>query len=315
MTTNSQTSPPSVKICGIDERNHGQRIDNYLMSQLKGVPKSHIYRLLRSGQVRVNKGRAKPSYRLQEGDQVRIPPVRRDPEPQSPLIPKALLNALADSILYEDDNVLIINKPAGVAVHAGSGIRYGVIEALKSLRHSSDMLELAHRLDRETSGCLALVKRRPALIRLHDLFRSEKKVKKCYHALLSGHWTGAERLVEAPLGKNVLRGGERMVTVTPEGKPASSLFKPIKRFGNATLVEIQLFTGRTHQIRVHAAYIGHPVAGDDKYGDPAFNKYIRDLGLKRMFLHANELAFELNGLIKVTAPYDDALHDILTKLA
>lgn len=284
-----------VQMVEIGPRHHGQRLDNFLITHLKGVPKSRVYKLLRSGQVRVNKGRKKADYRLQQADIVRIPPVRLR-EQESGKAPAHLLQQLKDSLIYEDDDLLIINKPAGMAVHGGSGVPFGVIEMLRQLRPNDSMLELVHRLDRDTSGCLVIARSRSALDELHQHFRDEhSEMRKIYRAILMGRWQGAERMIDAPLRKNTLRGGERMVEVSTDGKPARSLFTPLAYHDQLSLVEVELFTGRTHQIRVHAQSAGHPVAGDKKYGDPAFNQQLRQAGFKRMYLHAYQLAFSLKG--------------------
>ena len=297
-------STQTVQIIDIGQRHHDQRLDNFLLSQLKGVPKSRIYKLLRSGQVRVNKGRKKPNYRLQSGDQVRIPPLRMAEPADIGVAPAHLLQAIEQSVLFEDTHILAINKPAGIAVHAGSNIAHGVIEILRQVRPDED-LELVHRLDRDTSGCLVIAKSRQALNQLHELFREEKSdMEKIYRAVLAGRWQGGEKLIDAPLRKNTLQGGERMVMVAPDGKPAQSLFTPLDYFDRGTLAEIKLYTGRTHQIRVHAAHAGHPVAGDEKYGDKSFNQYLKNNNLRRMFLHAYRLSFRLHKDYNIVAPLD-----------
>jgi len=292
----------------------GQRLDNFLLNQLKGVPRSHIYRILRSGEVRVNKGRKKPHYRLLESDIVRIPPIRVA-DKKNPGIPEPLLKTLEQSILFEDSHVMVINKPAGLAVHSGSSIAYGVIEILRKLRPEADMLDLVHRLDKDTSGCLVIAKDRPSLMQLHDQFRSEDGIDKRYLAILAGRWAGGEKMIDAPLIKNSLKGGERMVMVDAAGKAARSLFTPIDYFNDATHIEIKLFTGRTHQIRVHAAHAGFPVAGDPKYGDPNFNRMLKAKGFKRMYLHAHTLGFNLQQKYKITAPLDDEWKELLKVLS
>lgn len=301
----------------IDDRHEGQRIDNYLLRELKGVPKSIIYRILRKGEVRVNKGRIQPAYRLCSGDQVRIPPLRLAADRDEASPPDALQQQLADAILYEDDNLLILNKPSGLAVHAGSGLKYGVIEVLRALRPDAHFLELVHRLDRETSGCLVLAKNRASLTALHGMLRQSRQVEKRYLALLCGAWEGGKRTLEAPLRKNVLRGGERMVEVDAAGKQAVSHFLPLSRYAHHTLVEVLLETGRTHQIRVHAAHMQHPVAGDSKYGERECNLHMRSLGLRRLFLHAHVLAFtlpETGREIHVSAPLPPELQHVLDEL-
>jgi 23S rRNA pseudouridine955/2504/2580 synthase len=307
---------PKVRSVKADEEDAGQRLDNFLFRTLKGVPKSHIYRLLRTGQVRVNKKRAKPDYRLEAGDELRLPPVRQEQKASPGKPPHWQQEALTAGILYEDERILVVNKPAGMAVHGGSGVSFGVIETLRVLRPDNPGLELAHRLDRETSGCLIVAKRRSAVRALHAAFR-EGNVEKHYLALLAGAWGGSERTVDAPLEKNRLEGGERMVKVSREGKSAESLFRPLQKFASASLMDIRIFTGRTHQIRVHAAHLGHPVAGDDKYGDREANKALRAAGLKRMFLHAHRLAFphpETGERLSLIAPLDDELQAVVRSL-
>ena len=299
------------------EGDAGQRIDNYLMRVLKHVPKSHVYRVLRKGEVRVNGKRAKPEYRLLEGDRVRIPPLRIDTE-ATPLKPsRSLQQTLLDAIIHEDRDILIINKPAGIAVHGGSGQSFGVIEALREARPELKELELVHRLDRDTSGCLMLAKRRAALRELHARLR-EREMDKKYLALVIGRWTLGPKKIELALKTNLRQGGERMVKVHPEGQTALSRFKPVRFFGKvATLMEVAIGTGRTHQIRVHAAAAGHPVAGDEKYGDRDGNVTLKPFGLRRMFLHAHSLGFVKPGTAEpfsISAPLDDELQQVLEKL-
>lgn len=305
-----------VRRLSVSEDDSGQRLDNFLFRHLKGVPKGHVYRLLRTGQVRVNSRRSKPDYRLQAGDELRLPPVRQA-EPASMEQPRDWQRtALEDAILYEDGHLLVLNKPAGIAVHGGSGQSLGVIEALRMMRPEQSGLELVHRLDRETSGCLVIAKKRSALRALHAAIR-EGRMEKRYLALLAGRWQGGERVVDAALEKNQLQGGERMVRVAAGGKSAESRFRPVSRFRDATLVEVTIPTGRTHQIRVHAAHIGHPVAGDEKYGDREANKLFRGLGLKRMFLHAHSLGFahpSSGEPVAASAPLDDGLRGVLDRL-
>lgn len=304
----------SVQNIEIGSRNHEQRLDNFLLSQLKGVPKSRVYKLLRSGQVRVNKGRKQASYRLQSGDMVRIPPVRMSEKSESE-IPDYLLEKVRQAIMFENNDILVLNKPAGLAVHSGSNIPFGVIEILRQARPDDDMLELVHRLDRDTSGCLLIAKSRSALNQLHALFRDDHAMEKVYRTIVAGRWRGGERMVEAPLLKNTLQGGERMVMVDEEGKTAKSLFQPVDYFSHATLMDVQLFTGRTHQIRVHATHEHHPIAGDTKYGDKTFNQALKKAGFKRMYLHAHRLAFKLgNESYNFTAPLDDEWAQLIQHL-
>lgn len=314
--SDDKTAPrQAAELVTVEPGHEGQRIDNFLMTYLKGVPKSWVYRVLRTGEVRVNKGRAKPTYRVIAGDLIRIPPVRRS-EAEEPLRPGTqVLEAIEKSVLYEDAGLLILNKPSGIAVHGGSGLSYGVIEALRVLRPGAS-LELVHRLDRETSGCLMIAKKRSTLRALHELLR-EGGMDKRYLALVQGRWRGGERRVSVSLQKNVLSSGERMVTVREEGKAAESIFRPVTRFEEATLVEVQPLTGRTHQIRVHAAHLGHPIAGDEKYGDRDFNRAMRESGLRRLFLHARSLRFRIPSQdkpVEVTAPVDKALENVLSSL-
>ena len=275
----------------IDEHHAGQRIDNFLISCLKGLPRPRIYRILRRGEVRVNKGRIRQDYRLKSGDVVRIPPLRTDAQAPARAAPKSLQALIEDCILFEDRGLIVLDKPSGVAVHGGSGRSHGVIEALRAARGPSQYLELVHRLDRDTSGCLIIAKRRPVLTTLHAAFR-RRGVKKRYLVLVKGHWRGGPREVDTGLVRNVLRSGERMVGVDAKGKAGRTRFVPLRAVRAASLVEALPFTGRTHQIRVHAASIGRPVAGDAKYGDKAFNRRMRGYGLRRLALHAAGLRFE-----------------------
>jgi 23S rRNA pseudouridine955/2504/2580 synthase len=294
----------------------GQRIDNFLLRRLKGVPRSVIYRILRSGEVRVNSGRVAPAYRLEAGDVVRVPPVRVAAERPAGTPEPGLVRRLADAVLHEDDRLIVVDKPSGVAVHGGSGLSLGVIEALRAMRPDERELELVHRLDRDTSGCLMLAKRRSALRLLHELQR-EGRIEKRYLALLAGRWERDRVDVDVPLRKNVLQGGERMVHVSADGKPAITRFRVLSRFADSTLVEARLVTGRTHQIRVHAAHLGTPVLGDPKYGDGAANARYRERGLRRLFLHAASLTVRWPGdepPLRVSAPLDVTLQGILEGL-
>lgn len=311
--TTANTPTTKAQFIEINSDNDGQRVDNFLLTRLKGVPKSRIYKILRSGEVRVNKGRVKPSTRLNTSDIIRIPPLRL-PEEQNVQIPAHLIDEINQSVIYENDDLIILNKPAGIAVHAGSGVAFGIIDILRAERFKDSFIELAHRLDRQTSGCLVLAKSRPALTQLNQLMTSEQGINKYYLALTKGNWPAGENRIDAPLSKNEIKGGERMVTINPDGKPAISLFTPTEQFQDCSLTEIKLITGRTHQIRVHACSQDHAVAGDNKYGDKAFNKKMKQLGLKRMFLHARKLEFDLNGPIKVTAPLDNNLQLVLENL-
>ena len=313
MSQGPAKSFPRVRQVEVSAEEAGQRIDNYLARYLKGVPKSHIYRILRRGEVRVNSGRIRAQYKVCAGDRVRIPPVRVATPAAGNTMP---MRSLEDCILFENSRCLVINKPSGIAVHGGSGLSYGVIEAFRAGRPQAPYLELAHRLDRDTSGCLVLAKRRSFLRAFQEQLRQGEVVKH-YLALVSGAWKGGRQTVKAPLRKNLLRGGERMVTVDETGKQATSVFMPVTRFGAATLVEVELKTGRTHQIRVHGAHIGHPLAGDEKYGDPAFNRQMKHLGLRRLLLHAHYLEFadKAEGeRITVSVPLGDELKAVIDRL-
>lgn len=284
----------AVQYLEINAEYAGQRLDNFLAHHWQGVPRSHRYRRVRRGEVRVNHGRVGPEYRVQTGDIVRLPPIRQA-APQAPAHPGApLLELLQTRIIHEDAGLLVLNKPAGLAVHGGSGISYGVIEAFRALRSNEPGLELIHRLDRETSGLLLIAKRRAVLRHIQELLRTGAVAKR-YLALVRGSWAEKFRRVDAPLIKNHLQSGERIVRVDSTGKAAVTEFRVIARHPEASLVEAHPLTGRTHQIRVHAAHCGHPLAGDDKYGDADFNHRARSWGLRRLFLHAHSLRFEYDG--------------------
>ncbi|MCU7921975.1 MAG: 23S rRNA pseudouridine(955/2504/2580) synthase RluC [Candidatus Thiodiazotropha sp. (ex Dulcina madagascariensis)] len=312
----SKKNSPTVRFVEVAQEFAGQRIDNFLLRRLKGVPKSYIYRILRKGEVRVNKGRVKAVYKLQAGDSIRIPPVRMEQRESAPRLSEQLRASLEKAVIYEDERLLVLNKPSGMAVHGGSGVSVGIIEALRESRPEQRQLELVHRLDRDTSGCLMISKRRSALRRLHELMR-ENRVDKRYLALLAGRWRKGVQTVDMPLRKNTLQGGERVVRVDAEGKPAKTRFKRLQRYKEATLVEAELITGRTHQIRVHSAWLGTPVLGDGKYGDDEANRRMREIGLRRLFLHAHRLSFpwtdEKRDLI-VEAPLPEALESLLDRL-
>ncbi|HJE28602.1 MAG TPA: 23S rRNA pseudouridine(955/2504/2580) synthase RluC [Pseudomonas nitrititolerans] len=314
--TNTPSQASSVQMLEVSPEFAGQRIDNFLRNQLKGVPKTLIYRILRKGEVRVNKGRIKPEYKLQAGDVVRVPPLRLAERDEPAPLAQGLLERLEAAIVYEDKALIVLNKPAGIAVHGGSGLSYGVIEALRQLRPDAKELELVHRLDRDTSGLLMVAKKRSMLRHLHQELRGDG-VDKRYMALVRGRWETGKKQVSAPLLKNTLRSGERMVEVTDEGKEALTLFRVLRRFGDfATLVEARPVTGRTHQIRVHARHAGHAIAGDSKYGDEDFSREIRELGGKRLFLHAYGLKVPLpdGGELNLEAPVDEVWSQTLGKL-
>ncbi|MFK3617809.1 RluA family pseudouridine synthase, partial [Coxiella burnetii] len=268
----------------IDDAHAGQRLDNFLITRLKGVPSTRIYRAIRKGEVRVNKRRVGADYRLVVGDLVRIPPVQMAAPKKPATVDEKLLISLEMRILYEEADLLVIDKPAGLPVHGGSGIQGGLIEALRIMRPKVRLLELVHRLDRETSGCLMVAKKRSTLVALHTLL-TQRKVIKQYLLLVKGQWQGGECRVEVPLKKNRLQSGERMVKVEKEGKSAVTVFRPLKIFEQASLIEAKPLTGRTHSIRVHAAHLGYPIAGDEKYGGKVFNRDMRNYGLRRFLLY------------------------------
>ncbi|PHM63698.1 23S rRNA pseudouridine(955/2504/2580) synthase RluC [Xenorhabdus ishibashii] len=305
-----KTDNQIVQFVTIDDEYAGQRIDNFLLTRLKGVPKSLIYRILRKGEVRVNKGRIKPEYKLTAGDVIRIPPIRVAEKQETSISVKLdKVAALAECILYEDDHILVINKPSGTAVHGGSGLSFGVIEGLRALRPEARFLELVHRLDRDTSGILLIAKKRSALRALHEQLRL-KQMQKEYLALVRGQWQSHCKVVEAPLLKNTLQSGERVVKVSKEGKPSETRFKVEERYAIATLVRASPVTGRTHQIRVHTLHAGHPIAFDDRYGDRTFDAQLAETGLNRLFLHASALRFthpSTEETLRFEAPMDDRL--------
>jgi len=290
MNTVQNNENQKVQLVEITEENSEQRLDNFLITCLKGVPKTRIYRIIRKGEVRVNKGRKDNKYRLKPGDIVRIPPIRVAVRNNEVELQPTLKHSLEHGIVYEDDVIIVLNKPSGFAVHGGSGISSGVIEGLRAMRPEARFLELAHRIDKATSGCLLIAKKRSALKALHDLFR-ENKVKKTYLALLVGQWERKKLLVTAPLLRSTGKGGERNVKVSQSGKFAETNFRRIQKYKDLTLVEASPKTGRTHQIRVHAAWLGHPIVGDERYGDERVNKALKGRGFKRLFLHAEQLQF------------------------
>ncbi|HTC45269.1 MAG TPA: RluA family pseudouridine synthase [Steroidobacteraceae bacterium] len=302
----------------MSEDQAGVRLDNFLTRLLAGVPRSRIFRIVRRGEVRVNGKRASPETRLQVGDSVRVPPVSL-PSPDAPAaparVPRTLIETVRDAIINENERLIVLNKPAGIAVHGGSGLSFGIIEALRAAR-PEETLELVHRLDRDTSGCL-LVARKPAALRvLHALLR-EGQVEKGYLALVKGQWDLGKKRIDVPLNTETRLGGERTVRVQAGGKSAVSTFSPVQFFRNrASLVEVDLDTGRTHQIRVHAAHVGHPVAGDEKYGDKDFNARMREEGLERMFLHSHRISFDWpnGGDFSASAPLPADLAAVLDAL-
>ncbi|MGL6124818.1 MAG: 23S rRNA pseudouridine(955/2504/2580) synthase RluC [Shewanella sp.] len=306
-----------VQLLTIEAEHEGQRIDNFLKTQLKGVPKSLIYRILRKGEVRVNKKRIKPEYKLCAGDVIRVPPVRVAEKNELPSANLGVIQRLESQILFEDEAMIVLNKPSGMAVHGGSGLSFGVIEGLRALRPEARFLELVHRLDRDTSGVLLVAKKRSALRSLHEQLRV-KTMRKQYLALVRGKWQAHVKVVNAPLRKNDLQSGERVVRVSADGKPSETRFRIARQFAEATLVECSPITGRTHQIRVHTLHAGHPIACDDKYGEAGFDENMRKQGLKRLFLHAWKLTFThpADGReMQVEAPLAPELDGFLEKLA
>jgi 23S rRNA pseudouridine955/2504/2580 synthase len=297
----------------IDNEQSGQRIDNFLRRELPGLPKGRLYRILRKGEVRVNGGRVRAEYRLAEGDEVRIPPARISDGPGH--VAPGKLVEIESQVIFEDKRLLVINKPSGLAVHGGSGVSHGAIELLRAARPDLRDLSLVHRLDRETSGCLVLAKKRSALRELHGRFR-DGTVEKNYFALVAGDWQFGERTIDAPLLVEHRKNGERHVVVSGAGKSARTLMRLSRTYGTFSLLQCQPKTGRTHQIRVHALHTGHPIAGDERYGDPAINAAAKKLGLKRLFLHAQSIAFpdDSGNELHFTAPLADDLQKFLDKI-
>ncbi len=318
----AEVSKSSVTQAIISEDEHGQRLDNFLLKICKGVPKSHVYRIVRSGEIRINSKRVDASYRLQIGDIVRIPPIRIA-QREEEIVAGAEIKAELP-IIHEDEALLVVDKPSGIAVHGGSGVSFGVIEALRRQRPQAHFLELAHRLDRETSGILLVGKKRSALVALHDMFRggglggSGRGADKRYLVLVKGRWMDQVRNVKLPLFKYLLDSGERRVRVSDEGKASHTVFRLLARWENFSLLEAELKTGRTHQIRVHLAHLGFPIVGDEKYGDFSLNRGLPKAGLKRMFLHAWKMQFPhpMNGTVMaLEAPLPEALDSFLHKLS
>ncbi|GLX76755.1 ribosomal large subunit pseudouridine synthase C [Thalassotalea insulae] len=313
----TESTKPQVRFITVDSEDAGQRIDNFLVKTLKGVPKSMIYRLLRKGEIRVNKKRTKPEYKLVDQDVLRIAPIRVSEKAPAVSTQLNVVANLEKQILFEDDRLIVINKPSGMAVHGGSGVNFGVIEALRALRPEARMLELVHRLDRDTSGCLVIAKKRSALRNLHEQLRN-KKVQKFYHALVKGRWSSKLTRVTEGLKKNDLKSGERVVVVDNiNGKESETRYKVLQHYNGATLVRAFPVTGRTHQIRVHCQCKGHPIAGDNKYGHPEFDGEMKSLGLKRLFLHAASIEFThptTEQRLKVEAPLEASLEKLLKQL-
>ncbi len=311
-----------VSFLTVDEEHAERRLDNFLIGHFGSLPKTRIYQMIRTGEVRVNKGRIKQNYRLQAGDMVRIPPVHITSRENLSKPPGRLSELIRNSIIYEDEYLLAINKPSNIAVHSGSGVQYGVIEILRAQRPEAHFLELVHRLDRATSGCLLIAKDHKTLRGIHDILKSGE-VKKMYLALLKGQLTKTLQTVDLSLSNTDTTSGDRKVRVDKSGKQALTHFHLLQRFNVASLSRVELMTGRTHQIRVHAASIDHPLAGDEKYGDWEFNRAMKKSGLKRLFLHAETLSFEMPGTgkkgtgkqISLTAQLPDELQQCLDKLS
>jgi 23S rRNA pseudouridine955/2504/2580 synthase len=294
----------------------GQRLDNFLLGQLKDLPRPHVYRILRTGEVRVNGRRAKPDYRVQAGDQVRLPPLQRAPASDRAAPPPGLLGEIAGRILYEDDHLLAVNKPAGLAVHSGTGVAYGLVDVLRALRPHCPDLNLVHRLDRETSGCLVVAKTRADLLLLNRAF-ADRTCGKVYMALTAGHWAQPNTVLRQALDVAHREQGERTVRVDDaHGQAAVSRFQEVERLPGASLMRVAIDTGRTHQIRVHASAAGHALAGDDRYGDRDFNRRMARLGLRRLALHAAELFLPLGDgkPLRFKAPLPADLTQILADL-
>ena len=313
----AENSKRGVQFEEVSEDYAGQRLDNFLMSRIKGAPKSLIYRVIRKGEVRVNKGRTKPDYRLKQGDLVRIPPVRvKESEPVE-AVPDRMANDIESAILYEDDHLIAVNKPKGLAVHGGSGIKLGLIEALRVVRPRAKRLELVHRLDRDTSGVILVAKKRSTLVALHKMLQNKSGIQKRYLALVYGTWPKHLKDVKAPLQKNELKSGERVVKVSQEGKDSHTRYGLERRFEGYTLVNAEPVTGRTHQIRVHCQFSGHSIVGDDKYASDSELKQSKAQGAKRLFLHAQSLKFkhpDSGEWLKVEAPLDEDYSSFLNQL-
>ncbi len=317
MQNNQSSVLIPVRQLEVEPEYAGQRVDNFLLRYLKGIPKTRIYKMIRKGEVRINKGRIKPEYKLQVGDLLRIPPVRINESKDPPKVNKSFAAEVDQAILHEDKGLIVINKPSGLAVHGGSGIRLGLIEILRQIRPKEKILELVHRLDRDTSGCIMIARKRSVLTELHRQLR-EGHVKKEYLFLVAGKWPRSKVKVDAPLEKNFLNSGERMVRVSTSGKKSITLFNVVSYFKGYSLVKAMPITGRTHQIRVHCQYAGFPILGDQKYGNDKDYKIVRAMGLNRLFLHAHKLttlSSEHQESYKFEAPLSPELQLFLDKLA
>ncbi len=309
----TQSPTTGVQYLEVSEDDVGQRVDNYLLARLKGVPRTHVYKLIRTDEVRVNKKRIKAEYRLQAGDVIRVAPVRMAERPEQAPVSERMGDVLNAAVLYEDDALMVLNKPAGWAVHGGSGVNLGLIEAVRQWRDHAGRWELAHRLDRDTSGCLIIAKK-PSVLKA--LQANWENFKKTYLALVEGQWSAKDKFVDAPLQKNILQSGERLVKVSSEGKTALSEFSIIKQWDRLTLVRVKLHTGRTHQIRVHAQWKKHPLLGDDRYASDASKDVSKQLGIKRLMLHAAQLVFKhpVSGdMMTVEAPMPADIQKVVSK--
>lgn len=305
-----------VQFYTVSQDEDGQRLDNYLMSRLKGVPKSALYRVIRKGEVRVNKGRVKPERRLADGDLVRVPPMRVAEQKTQPEPGQSLVKHLEEAVLYDQDGLLVVNKPSGLAVHGGSGVHLGLIEALRQMPGNHGFLELVHRLDRDTSGCVMIARKRSVLKRMQDALRERQGITKTYIALAQGVWPKNRVDVDVPLQRYLLPSGERMVRAHSEGKASKTLFKVLRQYREVALVEAKPISGRTHQIRVHALHVGCPLIGDDKYGDTELNHRLRMSGGGRLFLHAQSLQICLpnQAPLYFEAPLPIELEQVLARL-
>jgi 23S rRNA pseudouridine955/2504/2580 synthase len=313
----STEARPAVRHLEVTEDQAGQRLDNFVHRELGDLPRSRIYRVIRKGEVRVNGHRAGPDTRLQAHDKIRIPPIKVRPASEVGRPSTELLETIRSAIVQEDDNLLVLDKPAGLAVHGGSGVSFGAIEGLRALRPGAT-LELVHRLDRDTSGVLLVAKNSTTLRTVHALLRDGGVFEKKYLALLKGKWELGRKRIDVPLRTDIRVGGERTVKADASGKPSVSDFRPVQFFGKrASLMEVEILTGRTHQIRVHALHAGHPVAGDEKYGDEEFDASMKAFGLNRMFLHSHSVSFEWpsGGQFSVNTPLPPELAAVIDKLA
>ncbi|TDO96885.1 23S rRNA pseudouridine(955/2504/2580) synthase RluC [Marinomonas balearica] len=301
----SEPTKSKVRFVDIDENNHGQRVDNFLITELRGLPKGKIYNLLRKGEIRVNKKRTKPDYRLQSGDIVRIAPLMLPEKAEKPPVAEGLKAEIESRIVYEDKGLLVVNKPSGLAVHGGSGLSFGLVEVIRQMRPLEKFVELVHRLDRDTSGLIMIAKRRTVLKVLHEALREKSGVQKTYLALVHGSWSKRKQKVDAPLMKNELKSGERVVRVHPDGKESLTRFNLVRQFEGYSLVQCEPVTGRTHQIRVHTQFAGHSIVGDEKYTSSELNKKTKELGFKRLCLHATRLEIDYEGKkLVLEAPLD-----------